>query len=226
MDKKLNFKVGSYVFVASHGLGCVTDVVKDVYFGTEITLYKMFFEKDKLELLIPTSRLKDVGARPLIDKKTANWIFSSVLNKGPRTSKGGSWTTRMLEAGTKVDSGSTVLIAEVARDLHISANDPNKSYLEKSIYEKAINHLVDELKIVLSLTKEEVYKRIIDVLNVATSSIIKEKAKVTDDFSEDDDIDEIYKDESSDDEDEEISISDSDEDEEKSSKKGKRKKTA
>lgn len=219
MEKKLNFKIGSHIFVASHGVGHIKDIIKEVYFETEMVLYKIFFDKDKLELLIPTSRLKDVGARLLIDKKTANWIFSSVLTKSPKTSKGGSWTTRMLEAGTKVDSGSTVLIAEVSRDLHVSANDPNKSYLEKSIYEKAIGYLVDEMRVVLGLTKEEVYKRVLEVLNISSNAIIKEKVKAAeDDFSEDDDMDEIYKDDSS--EDDDIDSKDS---ETKSTKKSKKK---
>ncbi|MFQ5985204.1 MAG: CarD family transcriptional regulator, partial [Alphaproteobacteria bacterium] len=49
------------------------------------------------------------------------------------------------EYEAKINSGDPVSIAEVVRDLHRNAGQPERSYSERQLYEAALDRLVREL---------------------------------------------------------------------------------
>ena len=52
------------------------------------------------------------------------------------------WSRRAQEYEAKINSGDPVSIAEVVRDLHRTATQPEQSYSERQIYEQALERLV------------------------------------------------------------------------------------
>jgi CarD family transcriptional regulator len=99
-----------------------------------------------------------------------------------------------------------MLIAEVVRDLFAGMKDPNKSYGERVLFDKAFDRLVLEFSIAMGTTIEEANKEILDVLNAQYNSshkndVVKDKEMDADDFT-DDDIEDIADEDDSDDEDE------------------------
>ncbi|MCA1974342.1 MAG: CarD family transcriptional regulator, partial [Caenispirillum sp.] len=55
------------------------------------------------------------------------------------------WSRRAQEYEAKINSGDPVSIAEVVRDLHRSATQPEQSFSERQIYEQALERLACEL---------------------------------------------------------------------------------
>ena len=55
------------------------------------------------------------------------------------------WSRRAQEYEAKINSGDLVSIAEVVRDLHRGADQPEQSYSERQIYEAALGRLAREL---------------------------------------------------------------------------------
>src|SRR5260370_7579615 len=55
------------------------------------------------------------------------------------------WNRRAQEYEAKINSGDPVSIAEVVRDLHRNAGQPDQSYSERQIYEAALYRLSGEL---------------------------------------------------------------------------------
>ena len=55
------------------------------------------------------------------------------------------WNRRAQEYEAKINSGDPVSIAEVVRDLHRNAGQPDQSYSERQIYEAALDRLAREL---------------------------------------------------------------------------------
>ena len=55
------------------------------------------------------------------------------------------WSRRAQEYEAKINSGDLVSIAEVVRDLHRGADQPEQSYSERQIYESALGRLAREL---------------------------------------------------------------------------------
>ena len=55
------------------------------------------------------------------------------------------WSRRAQEYEAKINSGDPVAVAEVVRDLHRNAGQPDQSFSERQIYEAAMDRLAAEL---------------------------------------------------------------------------------
>jgi CarD family transcriptional regulator len=55
------------------------------------------------------------------------------------------WSRRAQEYEAKINSGDPIAIAEVVRDLHRNAGQPDQSFSERQIYEAAMDRLAAEL---------------------------------------------------------------------------------
>ena len=58
------------------------------------------------------------------------------------------WSRRAQEYEAKINSGDPVSIAEVVRDLHRAAGQPDQSYSDRQMYEAALLRLCGELALV------------------------------------------------------------------------------
>jgi CarD family transcriptional regulator len=65
--------------------------------------------------------------------------------KGRARIKRTMWSRRAQEYEAKINSGDIVAIAEVVRDLHRNAGQPDQSFSERQIYEAAMDRLAAEL---------------------------------------------------------------------------------
>jgi CarD family transcriptional regulator len=130
-----------------------------------VDLFVITFEKDKMTLRVPVSKAKSVGMRKLSTPK----IMDSALNtlKGRARVKRTMWSRRAQEYEAKINSGNPVSIAEVIRDLHRSANQPDQSYSERQIYEAALERLARELAAVEKIDEQAATKRLEKVLRAA-----------------------------------------------------------
>jgi CarD family transcriptional regulator len=118
-----------------------------------------------MTLRVPVSKAKSVGMRKLSTPK----IMDSALNtlKGRARVKRTMWSRRAQEYEAKINSGNPVLIAEVIRDLHRSANQPDQSYSERQIYEAALERLARELAAVEKIDEQAATARLENVLRAA-----------------------------------------------------------
>jgi CarD family transcriptional regulator len=69
MNKKLTvqnpYATGEYVVYPAHGVGKVSDVTKQTVAGTELELIVVNFDKDKMTLRIPMSKVATTGLRKI-----------------------------------------------------------------------------------------------------------------------------------------------------------------
>ena len=194
---KVKIKEGMMLYYPSYGPGKITAIEEKECLGEKILFCQLDFEKDDLKISIPVNKMDDMGIRTIISKENAKKILDNVLNKHAKSAKG-IWTKRIQEYETKLNSGNSIFIAEVVRDLVAGMKDPNKSYGERVIYEKAFNMLVSEFAIALNCTMEETNKQILDVLNAnykkSNIEIAIDKQDDMDGDFDDDDIDDIESD--------------------------------
>ena len=99
--------------------------------------------------------------RKLLDSALAT------LKGRPRPGRG-MWNRRALEYGAKINSGDPVSIAEVVRDLHRNAMQPDPSYSERRIYETALDRLARELASVERIALEAAMQKVVRILNSAS----------------------------------------------------------
>ena len=159
----LTFNTGEYVVYPTHGVGKVSDIAKQNIGGTELEMLVVSFDKDKMKLLLPTTKIPNVGLRKISDEKTMEEAFNTL--KGKAKVRKIMWSRRQQEYENKINSGNPVAIAEVIRDLYRSENIADQSYSERQIYEQAVDRLASEVSIYSNCSIEDANKKLNDILS-------------------------------------------------------------
>jgi len=162
---ELLFKPEDFVVYPTHGVGRVTGIETQEISGMKLTLFVVHFEKDKMTLRVPVAKANTVGMRRLSSPDKMRTALKTL--KGRARVKRTMWSRRAQEYEAKINSGDPVSIAEVVRDLHRNAGQPEQSYSERQIYEAALDRLARELAAVERIDEEQATQRLEKVLRAA-----------------------------------------------------------
>ena len=163
--KRANFRAGNHVVYPAHGVGKVLAVEEQTISGYDLEMLVIEFEKEKMLLRIPTAKVQTAGLRTLSTKKEMQNALRTL--KGKVRIKRTMWSRRAQEYEAKINSGDPILIAEVVRDLHRNADQPDQSYSERQIYQAALERLSRELAVVEKIDEDKAVKRVEMVLQAA-----------------------------------------------------------
>ena len=165
MAAKQKFKKNDWVVYPTHGVGRVTGIEKQEIEETSITLIVISFEQDRMTLRVPVTKAEESGLRNLASKDEMKLALKTL--KGRSRIRRTMWSRRAQEYEAKINSGSPVLIAEVVRDLHRSADQPDQSYSERQIYQAALERLSRELAAVVTIDEEQATEKLEGILLAA-----------------------------------------------------------
>ncbi len=143
MAREENFAEGDYVVYPTHGVGRVEKIATEEIAGHKLELIHITFEENRMTLRVPVAKARTAGLRRLATRK----MFDEALAvlKGRARVKRTMWSRRAQEYEAKINSGDPLAIAEVVRDLHRNAGQPDQSFSERQIYEAALDRLAAEL---------------------------------------------------------------------------------
>ena len=160
--KEFAFEKGDFVVYPTHGVGRVIDIEAKEIAGYKLDLFVISFEQERMMLRVPVAKAKISGLRKLSSRK----IMESALVtlKGRSRVSRAMWNRRAQEYEAKINSGDPVSIAEVVRDLHRNAGQPDQSYSERQIYEAALDRLARELAAVERIDKDLATQKLNSVL--------------------------------------------------------------
>ena len=137
------FEKGDFVVYPTHGVGRVVDIEAKQIAGITLDLFVISFEQERMTLRVPVAKARTSGLRKLSSRKIMDSAL--VTLKGRSRISRAMWNRRAQEYEAKINSGDPVSIAEVVRDLHRNAGQPDQSYSERQIYEAALDRLAREL---------------------------------------------------------------------------------
>ncbi|WP_299396703.1 CarD family transcriptional regulator [Pelagibius sp.] len=140
---KSEYDEGDYVVYPTHGVGRVMGIETQEVAGITLDLIVIKFEKDRMTLRVPVEKAANSGLRKLSSRKMMDTALTTL--KGRSRAKRTMWSRRAQEYEAKINSGDPVSIAEVVRDLHRSADQPDQSYSERQMYQAALDRLAREL---------------------------------------------------------------------------------
>ena len=108
------------------------------------------------------AKARTAGLRKLATRK----LFDEALNvlRGKARVKRTMWSRRAQEYEAKINSGDPLAIAEVVRDLHRNAGQPDQSFSERQIYESAMDRLAAELAALDKTDKATAITKLTDFL--------------------------------------------------------------
>ena len=162
MATKLVFSKGDYVVYPTHGVGKVLGIEDREVAGFDLKLFVISFEAEKMTLRVPVDKVKDSGLRKISSR--AKMKTAMVTLKGRARGKRTMWSRRAQEYDAKINSGDPVSIAEVVRDLHRAAGQPDQSYSERQMYEAALERLAQELALVEKIDRDGAVEKLEAVL--------------------------------------------------------------
>jgi CarD family transcriptional regulator len=141
--KPVEFKAGDHVVYPTHGVGTVQGIETMQAAGMSLQMIVVTFDENRMTLKVPVNKAATSGLRKL----TAPEAMQEALDvlKGKARIKRTMWSRRAQEYEQKINSGDPVQIAEVVRDLHRNAGQPDQSFSERQIYEQALDRLASEL---------------------------------------------------------------------------------
>jgi CarD family transcriptional regulator len=162
---KIDFAAGDHVVYPTHGVGKILRIERQLIAGFELELMVVEFERDKMTVRVPLTKVSSVGIRKLSSPQKMKSALETL--KGRARVKRAMWSRRAQEYEAKINSGDPVSIAEVVRDLHRNAGQPDQSYSERQIYESALDRLVRELAAVERIDEDSAGKKLEKILKVA-----------------------------------------------------------
>ncbi len=159
------FSEGDYVVYPTHGVGRVRAIERQSIAGIDLELFVITFDRDRMTLRVPVPKARQSGLRKLSSRSVMDTALSTL--KGRARVKRTMWSRRAQEYEAKINSGDPVSIAEVVRDLHRHANQPDQSYSERQIYEAALERLASELAAVDGIERDKATQKLEMLLDAA-----------------------------------------------------------
>ena len=165
MSKELELNPGDYVVYPTHGVGKIKGVETQEIAGFDLKVFVIDFAKDKMILRVPVQKVEVSGLRRLSTRK----VMATALTilRGRSRVKRTMWSRRAQEYEAKINSGNPIFIAEVVRDLHRNADQPDQSYSERQIYQAAFYRLARELAAVEKIDEEVATERLEEMFEAA-----------------------------------------------------------
>jgi CarD family transcriptional regulator len=162
-QQRNGFRTNEYIVYPAHGVGRIMAIEEQEIAGAKLELFVINFDKDKMTLRVPTTKLESVGMRKLSEDKIVKKALTTL--KGKARVKRTMWSRRAQEYEAKINSGDLISIAEVVRDLYRSEAQPEQSYSERQLYEAALDRMARELAAVEKLDEEGAIAKIDDILS-------------------------------------------------------------
>lgn len=143
MAAQEDFAEGDHVVYPTHGVGKVERIATEEIAGHKLELIHITFEENRMTLRVPVAKARTAGLRKLATREQFDKALD--LLKGRARIKRTMWSRRAQEYEQKINSGDPLQIAEVVRDLHRNAGQPDQSFSERQIYEAAMDRLAAEM---------------------------------------------------------------------------------
>ncbi|MDC0604800.1 CarD family transcriptional regulator, partial [Amylibacter sp.] len=156
------FRLNDFVVYPAHGVGKIMTVETQEIAGTQMELFVIAFDKDKMTLRVPTAKATAVGMRNLASTELVEKAMKTL--KGRARVKRAMWSRRAQEYEQKINSGDLMSIAEVVRDLHRNDEEREQSYSERQLYEAALERLTREVAAVDGTDEGVAGEKVTDIL--------------------------------------------------------------
>ena len=145
-SKDYQFSVGDLAVYPAHGVGRIEAIEQRVINGETHDFYIMKILENNMVIMIPTSNVKSVGLRDIIDKDEIPNVYDVMKSTEKESiTETQTWNRRYREYMDKIKTGSLYDVAEVFRDLSILKITKDLSFGERKLYDTAHILLVKEL---------------------------------------------------------------------------------
>lgn len=147
------FNVGDKIVYPMHGAG-VIDAIEEKDILGEKQSYYILKMPGEVKVMVPTAKAEEIGVRGIIDKGSAEKVFSVLESNETEMSM--NWNKRYRDNMDKMKSGDIYEVADVVRNLSFKQKEKGLSTGEKKMLHNAKQILVSELVLTEHSSQEEI----------------------------------------------------------------------
>ncbi|KNZ68465.1 CarD family transcriptional regulator [Thermincola ferriacetica] len=155
------FNIGDKVVYPMHGAGIIEAIEEKEVLGEVRSYYVMRLPIGDMKVMIPTSNVKDLGLRQVIDEEGVQRVLNILSEKD--TAMSANWNKRYRTNMEKIKSGNIFEVAEVVRNLMRRDQEKGLSTGERKMLENARQILISELVLARGVKEEKVQSMLDEV---------------------------------------------------------------
>lgn len=160
------FDVGDIAVYPAHGVTKVHAIETREISGYKQKFYILKVVDTGMTIMVPTSNVKAVGLREVIDEEQVELVYS-ILRERDIAIDNQTWNRRYREYMDKIKTGSVYEIAEVMRDLSLLRFEKELSFGERRMLDTARTLLIKELAISQEMEEKEVAEEVDEIFTGA-----------------------------------------------------------
>ena len=158
------FNIGDKIVYPMHGAGVIDSIEEKDILGEKQSYYILKMPGE-VKVMVPVDKAEQVGVRNIIDKSSADKVFSVLSQDETEMEK--NWNKRYRDNMDKLKSGDIYEIADVVRNLSFKQKEKGLSTGEKKMLNNAKQILVSELVLAEHATQEEVEQLVENKINTS-----------------------------------------------------------
>ena len=158
------FNVGDQIVYPMHGAGTIDSIEEKDILG-EKQAYYILKMPGEIKVMVPVEKAEQVGVRNIIDKTSADKVFSLLSQDETEMDK--NWNKRYRDNMEKIKSGDIYEIADVVRNLSIKQKEKGLSTGEKKMLTNAKQILVSELVLAEQSNEDEIEELVDNKINTS-----------------------------------------------------------
>ena len=158
------FNVGDFIVYPMHGAGTI-DAIEEKDILGEKQSYYILKMPGEVKVMVPTNKAEQIGVRSIIDKSSADKVFS--ILEEDETEMSMNWNKRYRDNMDKMKSGDIYEVADVVRNLSFKQKEKGLSTGEKKMLNNAKQILISELVLAEHANQEEIEEQIENKINTS-----------------------------------------------------------
>ena len=158
------FNVGDQIVYPMHGAGTIDSIEEKDILGEKQSYYILRMPGE-IKVMVPVEKAEQVGVRNIIDKSSADKVFSLLSQDETEMDK--NWNKRYRDNMEKIKSGDIYEIADVVRNLSFKQKEKGLSTGEKKMLTNAKQILVSELVLAEQSNQDEIEELVDNKINTS-----------------------------------------------------------
>ena len=139
------FNIGDKVVYPMHGAGTIEAIEEKEMMGNFENYYIIKMPVGGMKLMIPTSKVEDIGVREVSEKEVSEKVFEVLSKPKDPYFHDSNWSRRYNSNVEKIKTGKILDVAEVVRELTHRHTERGLSIGEKKMLNTAKDILLSEL---------------------------------------------------------------------------------
>lgn len=161
------FKIGDKVVYPMHGAGTIESIEEKEMMGKQEDYYIIKMPVGGMKLMVPTSKVDNIGIREISNKTEAEKVFSILEKPKDPYIYDANWNKRYNINAEKIKSGNILEVAEVVRELSHRHMERGLSIGEKKMLTTAKDILLSEMVLSEEMSHEVLDNKIEEAIKLS-----------------------------------------------------------